>query len=457
MRLTRALIVGVALLAGACAPRTVPLPAVTTPKFPDFVRPTVPPAFAGSPAAVAEDRAWRFLQAGDLRNASRELGIALKEEPGFYPAEAALGYVDLAAGGSTAALARFDEVLQRQASYAPALAGRGEALLALDRDAEAIAAFESAATADPALTDLRRRVDVLKFRTLQDNLAAAREAAQAGRTDEAIRAYTDALASSPDSPFLYRELGIVEYQRGDVDAALEHFRRAVALDPADAESFEQIGDILEARNDLEAAASAYTAASTLDPSPALTRKIDAIRAREDLARLPAEYRAIGSTLSPITRADLAALIGVRLAALLQNRQRGDVVITDVRSSWALPWIMSVARAGVMEPFDNHAFQPGSIVRRSDLAQAVARLLSRIADVNPGQARPWETARAQFADLSAGHLAYRAASAAVAAGVMTTDPNGAFHPFQAVTGEEALDAIARLESLAGPPARGTIGR
>jgi tetratricopeptide (TPR) repeat protein len=454
MRRARVLVVGLAMIAGACAPKSVPVPSVSSPKFPDFVKPTVPPDLAAGRPAVAADRAWQFLQAGDLRNASRELSVALKAAPQFHPAETALGYVELAGNDSTAALARFDDVLQRQAHYAPALAGRGEALLALDRDAEAIAAFESAAAADPSLSDLRRRIEVLKFRSLQESLMAAREAAQAGRSDEAIRAYTTALASSPDSPFLYRELGIVEHQRGDIDAALEHFRRAVALDPADAESFEQIGDILEARNDLEGAAAAYTTAGALDPSPALTRKIEAIRARADLARLPAEYRAIESA-PQITRADLAALIGVRLAPLLQARERGAVVITDVRSNWALPWITSVARAGVMDPFDNHTFQPSALVRRSDLAQAVVGLLSRIAEANPGRANTWEGARGQFSDLSVGHLAYPAASAAVEAGVLAAGSDGAFHPSRVVSGAEAIEAIAKIESMIDSAARGTV--
>lgn len=451
MRRALALVIVLACLGAACASKTVPLPTVSTPKYPDYIRPTVPESFAGSPAAMAEDRAWQFLQAGDLKNAAREIEGALKASPAFYPVETTRGYVALAANDANRALSQFDAVLQRAAGYAPALAGRGEALLVLDRDADAIAAFESAAVADASLVNLRRRVEVLKFQTLQENLGAARAAAQAGRSDEAIKAYTTALATSPDSPFLYRELGIVEHQRGDLDAALEHFRRAVMLDPDDAESFEQIGDILEARNDLEGAAGAYVSASAVEPSTALTRKIDAIRARADFARLPAEYRAIGS-MSPITRADLAALIGVRLAPLLLTRDRGAVVITDVRSNWALPWIMPVARAGVMDPFDNHTFQPASIVRRSDLAQAVARLLSRVAEANPGQSR-WESARGTFSDLSPGHLAYPAASAAVAAGVLAANASGAFEPSRAVTGAEALEAIARLESLAVSSVRG----
>ena len=73
----------------------------------------------------------------------------------------------------------------------------------------------------------------------------------------------------------------------------------------------------------------------------------------------------------------------------------------------------------MEPFANHAFQPRAVVRRIDLAQAVGRLLARVAAANPARAQAWESARLKFADLAAGHLAYPAASVAVAAGVMKT--------------------------------------
>ena len=46
------------------------------------------------------DRAWTFLQAGDLKNAEREFATALKTTPAFYPAEIGLGYVELARSGS---------------------------------------------------------------------------------------------------------------------------------------------------------------------------------------------------------------------------------------------------------------------------------------------------------------------------------------------------------------------
>ena len=438
----------VAALLTACAPKVVPLPTVTTPRYPDFIQPAIPAAFTGSPVETTQARGWTYLQAGDLRSAEREFSLALKTVPAFSPAEDGLGWVALANKDAKSALAHFDRGLERQDADVSALVGRGQALLALSRTDEALAAFRSALAADPSLADIRRQVDVLSFRGVEQNVEKARQAARAGKTDDAIQAYTQAITSSPDSPFLYRELAAVERQKGDVGAALEHFRKAVSLDPNDARTVEQIGELLEQSGDVEGAAKAYGDSLALEPNPAVEQRLEQIRARIALARLPAEYRAIDQA-PQITRADLAALIGIRLAPLLDGpRSRDAALITDVRNHWAATWIVAVARAGVMEPYANHAFQPRSLVRRVDLAQAVARLLAKIAARHPDQRPPWENARLKFSDLAAGHLAYPAASAAVAAGVMKTAAGDAFQPSRPVSGAEAIEAIDALRTLAG---------
>ena len=438
----------VTALASACAPKTIPLPTVTAPKFPDYIQPAIPPSFAGSPVAATQSRGWTFLQAGDLRNAEREFSLALKTAPSFYPAEDGLGYVALANRDAKTALSHFEKTLQQQAGDVPALVGRGQALLSLNRTDDALGAFRAALSADPSLADVRQRVEVLSFRSVEQNVEKARQAARANRPDEAIQAYNIAIAGSPDSPFLYRELGAVERQTGDAEAALTHFRKAASLDPNDARSLEQIGELLEDAGDFEGAAKAYGDSLALESNAAVEQRLEGVRDRLALARLPAEYRAIDDA-PQVTRGDLAALIGIRLAPLLAGpRSRDAALITDVRNHWAATWIVAVARAGVMEPYANHAFQPRSVVRRTDLAQAVARLLAKIAAAHPGQRPQWETARLKFSDLSAGHLAYPAASVSVASGVMKTASGDAFQPSRAVSGAEAIEAIDRLRALAG---------
>src|SRR5262245_38165626 len=119
--------------ASACAPKLVALPIVTTPRFPDFVEPVVPSDLTTSQAGLGQQRAWQFLQAGDLKNASREASLVLKRTPKFYPAETTAGYVELAQKDARSALARFDRALAVRADYTSALVGKGEALTQLDR------------------------------------------------------------------------------------------------------------------------------------------------------------------------------------------------------------------------------------------------------------------------------------------------------------------------------------
>ena len=438
-----------AIVLGACAKTTsTPLPSVSTPKFPEFLQPSIPRSLANSPAAVtSQGRGWQFLQAGDLRNAEREFKVALILAPEFYPAQTGLGYVELARKEPEDALPHFERALAADGRDVSALVGGGLAFLALNRETDALFAFESATAVDPSLVDIKRRVEVLRFRGLGQDLAAARQAAREGKLDEAARAYASAIASSPDSPFLYRELAVVERRQGNTDAALSDFRKALALDPTDVASIVGVGDLLADSGDLDGAEKAYTDALLLELNEAVDAKLDAVRARVELSRLPAEYRAI-DTAAQITRVDLAALIGVRLAPLVQAARRSEaVVVTDARNHWAATWIMAVVRAGVIDPYDNHTFQPNGIVRRSDLALAMSRLLSRASAGRPAQARAWESARLKFSDLQPGHLAYPAASIVVAAGVMKTGADNAFQPQQIVNGPEAVAAVVRVEAIA----------
>lgn len=433
-----------AVVAG-CARRTPPPVLPTAVNHPEFMFPAVPQALQRAPGVEHIEPGWRYLQNDDFRDATREFAAALKRNPGLYPAHAGEGYVALARREHDRALAGFDAALRVQPDYVPALVGRGQTLLAVNRDAEALAAFEAALAADASLTDVQRRVQVLRFRGIQQTIEAARTAASAGRLDEARQGYERALATSPDSAFLHRELGVVEQRQGNADAALVHFRRAAELDPSDATSLTEIGDLLAARQDVAGAEAAYRKAAAIDPGPELNAKIAAITARAREARLPAEFRAIANA-PQITRGDLAALIGVHLERTLAAAPQRQVVVTDTRGHWAADWITQAVRTGVIEPFENHTFQPRAQIRRGDLAAAVSRIVTILAASDPAL-RQRLSARPQIADMSSGHLSYPAVSVAVASGVMPLLDGGRFQVNRVVSGAEATEVIDRLRALA----------
>jgi tetratricopeptide (TPR) repeat protein len=400
---------------------------------------------ARAPGVEHIDPGWRYLQADDLRAASREFAAALKRNPGLYPAHAGEGYVNLVANDYNRAIASFDAALGAAPDYVPALVGRGRALLAVKREPEALVAFEAALAANPALPDVQRRVDVLRFRNVQQMIEGARAAAAAGRLDDARLAYERALSSTPESAFLHRELAVVERRRGDVDRALEHFRRAVELDPGDAASLIESGDLLAQRQDFAGAEAAYRKAAAIEPGAELSAKIAAVVENAREARLPAEVRAIPG-LAQVTRGDLAALIGIRLERALASAGARQVVVTDTRGHWAADWINQVARAGVMDPFENHTFQPRALVRRSDLASAVSRMVTLLSARDP-VLRKRIAERPTIADMNTGHLSYPAAAVALASGVMPLLDGGRFQPGRAVSGAEAIEVVDRLRALA----------
>jgi len=444
-RLTRFLLLtSTFTLLTACAVRTAP-PLPPALKYPDFVYPTAVPAAA--PQAAAVDRGWRFFQNGDLNNAEREFASTVKAAPDFAPGRTGEGYVALARQDYMVAVERFDVALRSAPGYAPALAGKGQALLSMNRDSEALAAFEAAAKADPSLSGLTARIDVLRFREIQALIASAREAMNAGRLQEARAAYQRAIAATPDSSVLYRELGIVERRLGDVPAALEQLNRAVALDPSDAVAFGQIGELLEERADFAGAERAYRSAASADPSSGYDRKAEAAAARAREAMLPAEFRAIAAA-QQITRGDLAALIGVRLEDVLRAAQSTPVVTTDTAGHWAARWIAQVVATGVMPAFDNHTFQPRATLRRVDLAEAVSTLLRLMARDNPAlEARL--AVRPAIADMNASHLNYPAVAAAVSSGVLPLADGERFNIERPVSGAEAVTAVDRLRTLQRP--------
>lgn len=435
----------------ACAKKEAPVTTPGAPKFPEFVFPTVSPV-PSEAMLTRHEQAWQKLQFGDLKNAEREFQILLKASEDFHPAETGLGYVALARKDHKAALAHFDRAIGINSTYAPAHAGRGQTLLAMNEAERALASFDAALAADPSLTGIRAVADVLRFKGLQGNVGAARQAAEAGRLGEARQRYREAIEATPDSPFLYRELSMVERRDGKADAALENASKAVELEPNDARNHVVLADAYEMLAQTQKAAEAIAAALALEPNDALARRADALRDRAAFDAMPAEYRDIEKAAS-ITRGQLAALLGVQLEDLVSTAPAtGGAVMSDIRGHWAQPWILSVTRVGFMEPLPNHAFQPNAVVTRGDIANVVSRVLNVVATRRPQLAAGWRSARPKFSDVPPGHLRYPAVSLAVAAGVMSGTPDGTFQPARPVTGAEATAIVRKLHDLAGSKRR-----
>jgi tetratricopeptide (TPR) repeat protein len=444
---TRLLVLGAAaaVIVSGCAPKTAPM-TPTAPRYPDFLQPIAPPS---TPPAVRADLdvAWAQLQGGNPGAADRTYAQVLKRAPGTAAALAGQGYAALAGDQARRAADRFDAALALAPAMTAALVGRGEAMLRLDRLADALVSFEEAQRAEPDL-GLAPRIEMLRFRVVQETLARARALAKEARWDQARAAYEDVLRASPDSAVIYRELAGVERRAGLSAEADAHLGRAVELDPGDRATHVLLGETREEAGDYDGAIASYEAAMAIEPSPDLEARLTRARERADLAQLPEEFQTL-SARPQATRADLAAAIGIRVPGLLARAPaRATPVVTDLRATWARPWILATIRAGIIDAYPNHTFQPGAPVRRADLAAAAARTLGLLASQGDRRARDWQAAAPVFTDLPRSHPEYAAAAQAVGAGVLTAI-DGAFEPARLITGQELLDAVSRLQRLAGP--------
>jgi tetratricopeptide (TPR) repeat protein len=445
-----ALIVPLVTLAGCAkkAPSAVP----TGPVFPQFAFPAVPDTLeaANQTASEAHREAWNLLQGGNAKAAARKFSSVVKDAPAFYPADAGLGYTALAQHDYHAALNGFDKALVAAPDYLPALLGRAEALEATNQVADAVAALDAVVRVDPTRTDLKTKADSLRFRGIEDLVAQARKAQQGGpsKVDEARSAYERAIQFSPESAFLYRELASVEKQANQLDRADQQIQTALRLDPKDAAAHALAAEIADARGNLKLALDEYQKASDLGGAGRadLPDRIKDVEKRLALASMPEAFRNLG-TAPHVTRADLAALLGVHLETwLAQLPQVAPGLMTDIRDHWAERWILPVTRAGLMEVYQNHTFQPDTPIDRATLARVVSRALNLVAARDEALAQRWGQARPTFNDLPPTHVSYPAAALAVAAGVLQNGADNNFEPTKPVSGSEALAVIARLEAL-----------
>ena len=441
--------------AGCSRPVPPPIVAPASARYPDYPKPELPPDLARQDAvARSHERAWLQLQSGDPKGAERTLRELLRKSPRAYPSQAALGFTRLSQDQHADALQWFDRALAADPTFVPALVGRGEALVELGREGEAFEAYQSVLERVPDQPVALRRVEVLRFRAVQSDVASAQAALAGNRLEEARDHYGRALKASPDSGFLHRDLADVERQLGNRDRAFTLVEQALSLDPQDARAYALRGALRQASGESAPAIADYRRALELDPGLAdLSQRITEIETGLAEAALPAEFKAIGG--SPrITRGEAAALLAYRLPLLLQAVARDTVLITDNRRHWAQTSILLVARAGAMEVYPNHTFQPGAGMSRGDFAAVVARVLNLLATRAPQVAHGWSEARLAFADVRPGHRLYLAASRAVASGIMTPVEGQTFGISRPMTGAEAVEAVERLARLVDQAMAGT---
>lgn len=430
-RLFRPLALAASLLAGACAP-----PGPVPPSPEGFLYPAPPPGELRQAEAI--EKAWRALLSGDARQAERSFRGILDDHPGQLAAQTGLGYAQMKAGRLELAGQAFAAALERHPEYLPALVGAATAAQRQGQPQPALAFLRQAQALAPGNLALRRQVAEVRLQLTERRVAAAAEAAAAGDTERAIDTYRAALDDAPEVAGVRLALAGLLWERGDTAGSLV----VLAADPGgDRNLLLKLGESLATLGEHERALDAYRRILARDAhDEEAHRRSTEVRREMELLQMPEEYRKIakGPTL---TRADLAALLAVKVTALSRLTPGEPQVAVDITGSWARTHILKVLSLEVMAPYPNHTFQPGTVVRRGELARALQRILDLVG--YPPSPSPTLT------DMSRSHLHYAAVGRVVAAGLMDLTPSGAFEAWRPVSGQEASDVIEGLVRLIGP--------
>ena len=211
--------------------------------------------------------------------------------------------------------------------------GAGRRCSALGERDAALPSFEAALAADPSSTALRGRVDVLRFRGVQHDIDARAQGGgrPAGSTRRSA-AYLAAIAASPESPFLYRELAASSGRRATWRRArARRRRRSSSIRPTPRASC-SIGEIHEAQRRLrEGGRGLRRGGWRSSRARRVDARIDELRERAAFAAMPAEYRAIETVAAP-SRAPSSRRCSASGSTTSCDARRAatPVVMTDMR-------------------------------------------------------------------------------------------------------------------------------
>ncbi len=194
---------------------------------------------------------------GDHALAERQCRTALLAAPEDPRIRNTLGAALRALGRGAEAIACYRAAIAQAPDYAAAQENLGQALLDT-APAEALAAFQAAARADP--------------RSPRAEAGHARALHRLGRIAEAIAAFRRALALRPDADASL-DLANLLQEAGDPDAALAALRAAMAQSPADHRLPYALGRLFSLHDRREEAAACFRHATQLAPGfqPARTQ------------------------------------------------------------------------------------------------------------------------------------------------------------------------------------------
>ena len=250
-------------------------------------------------------------KAGKVQEADRYYTAILKTNPKHPDANHNMGVLAVGIGKVEEALPFFKTALEVNPSIAQFWLSYIDALIKLDRMADAKAVLEQAKgkgvqgngfdqiekklgsssskgsnTQDPPKEKLKSLISLYTQGHHQQALMQASQLLEQfpksinlyniigaankglGKLEEAIEAYTKAISLKPDFAEAYNNMGNVLQEQGKLEEALEAYKKALSIKPNNSEAYNNMGNALQDIGKLEEATVAFNKAISLKPDNA---------------------------------------------------------------------------------------------------------------------------------------------------------------------------------------------
>lgn len=213
-------------------------------------------------------------QAGRLAEAEALYRQALAREPREVDALHFLGVIAYQRGDAAGAETLISEALALHPANAVALNNLGNALAAQNKSNAALRAYLEALSLDPGYADALTNLGALRASGRPERAAALPAGAPlglglshmgAGRVEEAIACFREALALQPESADAHFNLGNAYRTKGLHAEAVAHYEEAVALAPDFPEAHVNLGSVRLEQGEIQGALASSRKAVVLAP------------------------------------------------------------------------------------------------------------------------------------------------------------------------------------------------
>lgn len=228
-----------------------------------------------------------YAQARHYASAEALYGATIERNPSAWLARNNLAAI-LLAGDPPAervreAMVHLEQAIRLKPDYAEAHFNLGTAFEREQRLNDAAERYQLVLRLQPGERRALERLAVLRHDRASQLLQQGLGLENAGRTQEAERAYREAAALDPGRAIVRRSFGRTLHRLGEREAAVTEYRASLDLDPSSSETHNDLGVVLAELGRMEEAAQAFEFAVRLDPSDEGARD-NLARARGALGR-----------------------------------------------------------------------------------------------------------------------------------------------------------------------------